>query len=90
MKGPLFFQFDPFLDSRAEIHQIFSLFIFGKFKTSKSHSEINWPLKVLFSTIRSNNIEAMNVKAQIIKGKVSILGVAALRGDCMDIPTVLG
>jgi hypothetical protein len=31
----------------------------------------------------------MNVKAQIIKGKVSILGVVALWGDCMDIPTDL-
>ena len=29
----------------AEIHQIFALFFFGKFKTSKSHSEINWPLE---------------------------------------------
>ena len=84
-KGLSFFQFNQFWDSRAEYHQIFALFI-EKFKTSKSHSEINWPLKVLFSTIRSNNIGAMNVKAQIIKGKVSILGVVAFWGDCMDIP----
>ena len=41
IKEPLFFQFNEFLDSRAEIHQIFAMFFFGKFKTSKSHSEIN-------------------------------------------------
>ena len=34
----------PLLDSRAEICQTFVV-VFGKFKTSKSHSEINWPLK---------------------------------------------
>ena len=38
-KGPLFFQFNQFLDSRAEIHQIFALVFW------KSHSEINWPSK---------------------------------------------
>ena len=38
------FRFDHFLDSRAEICQIFRWF-FGKFKTSKRHSEINWPLE---------------------------------------------
>jgi hypothetical protein len=42
---PLFYDFDHFLDSRAEICQIFRWF-FGKFKKSKRHSEINWPLKV--------------------------------------------
>ena len=36
----LFFQFNQFLDSRAEIHQTFVLV----FETSKSHSEVNWPL----------------------------------------------
>ena len=44
IKEPLFFQFNQFLDSREEIHQIFALF-FGKFRTSKSHSEINRPLQ---------------------------------------------
>ena len=83
------FSFNQLWDSRAEYHQIFALF-FEKFKTSKSRSEIKWPLKVLFSTIRSNNIGAMNVKAQIIKGKVSILGVVVLWGDCMDIPKKWG
>ena len=39
----LSFWFNHFLDSRAEIHQIFAM-VFWKFKTSKSHSEINWPL----------------------------------------------
>ena len=34
-----------FLDSRAEIHQIFAL-VFRRCKTSKSHSEINLPLVV--------------------------------------------
>ena len=38
-----FIQFNQFLDSRADIHQIFAL-VFGKFKTSEGHSEINWPL----------------------------------------------
>ena len=37
--------FNHFLDSRAEILQIFGWF-FGKFKKSKSHSEINWPLNL--------------------------------------------
>ena len=37
---------DHFLDSKAEIHQFLG-WVFGKFKTSKSHSEINWPLKTL-------------------------------------------
>ena len=36
--------FDHFLDSRAEICQIFRWF-FGKFKTPRRHSEINWPLE---------------------------------------------
>ena len=40
---PLFFQFNQFLDSRAEIRQNLRWF-FGNFKTSKSHNEINWPL----------------------------------------------
>ena len=35
--------FDHFLDSRAEISQIFYCF-FVKFKTLKRHPEINWPL----------------------------------------------
>ena len=34
----------PFLHSRAEMCQIVPLFFFGRFKTSKSHSEINRPL----------------------------------------------
>ena len=37
--------FDHFLNSRVENLQIFVL-LFGKFKTYKSHSEINWPLNV--------------------------------------------
>ena len=37
--------FDHFLDSWAEICQIFRWF-FGKFKKSKRHSEIIWPLGV--------------------------------------------
>ena len=40
---PLFCWFDHFLVSRPEICQI-SFFFFGKFKSSKRHSEINWPL----------------------------------------------
>ena len=41
--GAFILWFDHFLDSGAEICQIFCWF-FGKFKTSKRHSEINWPL----------------------------------------------
>ena len=37
--------FDHFLDSRAEICQIFSFFFFGKSMTPERHSEINWSLK---------------------------------------------
>ena len=40
---PLFCWFHHSLDSRAEICQNFSLF-YGKFKTSKIHSQSNWPL----------------------------------------------
>ena len=36
--------FDHFLDSCWNLLNFFVVF-FGKFKTSKSHSEINWPLK---------------------------------------------
>ena len=43
-KVPAFFWFNHGLDSREEIHQIFALFFFEKFKTSKSHFEINWSL----------------------------------------------
>ena len=39
----LFFWLDYFLDSRAEICQIFRWFL-GKSNISKRHSEINWPL----------------------------------------------
>ena len=39
----LFCWFDHFLDSGAEFCQIFRWFS-GKFKISKRHSEINWPL----------------------------------------------
>ena len=48
--------FDHFLDSWAEICQIFRWF-FGKFKKSKRHSEINWPLrKSLFVAISVSSI----------------------------------
>ena len=43
----LFCSFDHFLDFRAEICQIFR-WCFGKFKKSKRHSEINWPLLGLY------------------------------------------
>ena len=45
-KALLLCWFDHFLDSRAEICHFFSMFFFEKFKTWKSHSEINWPLKL--------------------------------------------
>ena len=41
---PLSYDLTTFLDSRAEICQIF-LGIFGKSKNSKGHSVIIWPLK---------------------------------------------
>ena len=41
--GAFILWFDHFLDSWAEICQIFRWF-FGKFKIPKRHSEINWPL----------------------------------------------
>ena len=41
----LSFWLDHFLDFRAEIHQIFAL-VFRKIEDTKSHSEINWPLKI--------------------------------------------
>ena len=39
-------RFHHFLDSRVDICQKFRWF-FGKFKTSKGHSEINWPVGVV-------------------------------------------
>ena len=42
----LFCWFDHFLDSGAEICQNFHWFL-EKFKASKRHSEINWPLGIL-------------------------------------------
>ena len=44
---PLLCRFDHFLFSRSEICQIFRWF-FGKFKTPKRHSEMNWPLVGMF------------------------------------------
>ena len=41
-KKPKFCWLDQFLDSRSDIFRCY----FGKFKTSKIQSEINWPLKV--------------------------------------------
>ena len=40
----LFFWFHCFLESRAEMCQMFLMF-FGKFKTLENISEISWPLK---------------------------------------------
>ena len=50
---PLYYDLTTFLDSRAEICQIFRG-IFGKSKFSKGHSEINWPL-----VISSKGIDVM-------------------------------
>ena len=51
--------FDHFLDSRAEICQIFCFF-FGKSMTPKRHSEINWPLEaLLFIHVLSNFLPAL-------------------------------
>ena len=47
---PLFCWFYHFLDSRAEICQIFRL-LFGKLKTSQRHSEIKWPLTRFWNEI---------------------------------------
>ena len=44
LDGAVIFWFDHFLDSGAEIFQMFHCFS-GKFKKSKRHSEINWPLE---------------------------------------------
>ena len=44
-----------YLNSRAESNQICALF-FGKLKTSKRHSEIDWPLKQRKVTIISISI----------------------------------
>ena len=47
--------FDHFLDSGAEICQIFCWF-FGKFKKSKRHSEIIWPLDKAVFCIDSEKV----------------------------------
>ena len=47
--------FDHFLDSRAEICQIFRWF-FVKFKRSKEHSEINWPLDKKYPKFRLQSL----------------------------------
>ena len=43
---PLFFQFNQFLDPRAEIHKILALDFLENLRHQKTkrHSEINWPL----------------------------------------------
>ena len=58
---PLSFWFDHFLDSRAEILQIFGLVFVENLRHPKSHSEINWPIKlaVIYGTI--NEHEKANI-----------------------------
>ena len=51
---PLFCWFDNFLYPRAENCQNFRCF-FGKFKISKRHSEINWPLVVYINCSECQN-----------------------------------
>ena len=48
--------------SRAEIHQIFELVFSKKFKTSKSHSEINWPLSTLLYSFQFCLYRALKFK----------------------------
>ena len=54
-------RFDHFLDSGAEICQIFHCFFLENFKKSKRHPEINWPLphilafKFFFTCQRQND-----------------------------------
>ena len=43
--GAVILWFDHFLDSGQKFVKFFVGF-FGKFKTSKRHSEINWPLDI--------------------------------------------
>ena len=62
---PLSFWLDHFLDSRAEIYQIFAFF-FWKLKTPKSNSEINWPRYLLHGNIYSFNKEK-EVKSRILR-----------------------
>ena len=53
--------FEHFLDSRAEICQIFRCF-FGKFKISIWHSEINWPFPKSCFTIFGFDTSAVHTK----------------------------
>ena len=53
----LSFSFDHFLNSRAEILQIFRL-VFGKCMTPKSHSEINLPLLIFHPFTTDNGLQS--------------------------------
>ena len=66
---PLFFQFKQILGSRAEIHQIFAL-LFGKFKASQRHSEINRPLHNHHSTFLMTLFMLINLP--IVSTQVSL------------------
>ena len=61
---------DHFLDSWAEIHQIFALVFFWKFKTPKSQSEINWPLKEANTQLTQLKVEALEIKNRTRQSQV--------------------
>ena len=50
-KRVFIFQFNQFLDSRAEIHQIFVCWFFGKLKTPKSPSGTKRPLVTILKAM---------------------------------------
>ena len=57
-KWSLIVWFNHFLNSKAEINQIFA-FLFGNIRYKKSHSEINWPLAALLAnTPKSIKVDA--------------------------------
>ena len=62
---PLFCWFDHFLYPRAEICQFFCWF-FGKFKTSKRLSEINWPFGGVVFTIGFETSRGVVMGSEII------------------------
>ena len=76
--------FDHFLDSRAEICQIFRWF-FGKSMTPKRHSEINWPLLITYkfrpskscpnTHFSTNYTAALQLRFQIMPNREKLDGL---------------
>ena len=76
--------FDHFLDSEAEICQIFLRFFLENLKESKRQSEINWSLEDLGGTFPNNNRATSNCEPEP-EIKSATLKKAPSSGSFMDL-----